>query len=231
MSQLFDLLELREFAPAAVHQIHSSRIVLAVRNKEGVAYEAVGQSEEMRPTTEEPSADALLAASPGLLLTIRTADCLPVLLIDPRRRAVAAIHAGWRGVLDRIVEKTVGALQQVLGVNPSDLSALLGPSIQSCCYEIGAEVVNAFRERFIRSDRFFRHAAGRQYLDLAAAVRHQLHEAGVASRQITASNLCTRCRADLFYSFRREGVAAGRMVAAIGIRTETASSDGDGPVV
>jgi polyphenol oxidase len=218
MKRLFDVLQVKEFATAAVHQIHSSKILQAVRKDQRATYLIAARHSEPGSWTSEPAADGLFTDNPNLLLTVRIADCLPVLLVDPQQRAVAAIHAGWRGTLDCIAEKAVVQLQQTLNVNPCNLIALLGPSIRSCCYEVGSEVADAFRKRFADSDRFFRQETGRHFLDLAIAARSQLEKAGISPERILASNLCTRCRADLFYSFRREGAAAGRMVAAIGMR-------------
>ena len=191
--------------------------------------------------------DALVTAERGVLLTVRTADCLPVLLADRRLRVIAAIHAGWRGTLARIVEKTVGEMRRLFNSRPQDVVAALGPSIGSCCYEVGEEVVDAFHGQFADADRFFRQpAAGperdasalrytmlfhtqappghgreraRLHLDLAAAARAQLLAAGLKPAAIDASPHCTACRAELFFSYRRQGLRAGRMVTAIGLRS------------
>jgi polyphenol oxidase len=218
MKRLFALLQVQGFATAAVHQIHSSKILQAVLKDQTATYLAPERHSEPDSRTPEPAADALFTDKPKLLLTVRIADCLPVLLVGLQQRAVAAIHAGWRGTLDCITEKAVVQLQQTLNVNPCNLIALLGPSIRSCCYEVGSEVADAFRKRFADSDRLFRQERGRHFLDLATAARAQLANAGISPERILASNLCTRCHADLFYSFRREGAAAGRMVAVIGMR-------------
>jgi polyphenol oxidase len=197
------------------------------------------------PQQDIHAGDALLTAKSGVLLTIRMADCLPVLIADTRLRVVAAIHAGWRGALARIVEKTVGELRRVFSSNPRDQVAVLGPSIGRCCYEVGEEVVEAFAGQFVESDAFFckpvqrdqgnnaerytalfhtqaspGHARPRPalYLDLAAAARFQLVAAGLKPSAIHDTAYCTACRADLFFSHRREGSRAGRMMAAIGVR-------------
>src|SRR4029077_1589615 len=100
------------------------------------------------PPGEPRKGDASLPNSRGILLGVQTADCVPILLVDPKKRAVAAIHAGWRGTLARITEKTVGELHSHFGSNPSDLLAAIGPSIGSCCYEVGAELVTQFASQF-----------------------------------------------------------------------------------
>jgi hypothetical protein len=181
----------------------------------------------------------------GILLSVRTADCLPVLLVDPRRRAVAAVHAGWRGALARIVEKAAGEMRRVYGSEPRSLLAVLGPSIRVCCYEVGKEVEEAFQGRFPHADRYFRkgsespawhskrpplcflhrqptsHAstcAPRIHLDLVAVAQDQLLAAGLAPHKVATVDFCTACRTDLFFSCRQEGSSAGRTMAVIGIR-------------
>jgi hypothetical protein len=197
-----------------------------------------------QPGLAQPAGDALLTDQAGILLSVRTADCLPVLLVDPKRRAVAAVHAGWRGALARIVEKAVGEMRRVYGSEPQSLLAVLGPSIHVCCYEVGQEVEEAFQGRFPRADKFFRkrseppglhsprppisflnmqapghHVTGALaiHLDLVAAAQDQLLGAGLAPHQVAAVNFCTACRTDLFYSCRQEGSGAGRVLAVIGI--------------
>ena len=150
--------------------------------------------------------DALLENQPGSVVAVKTADCIPVLLVDERRRAVAAVHAGWRGTVARIAADAVAAMGRRFGTRPEDLHAAIGPGIGKCCYQVGAEV----------TARFGGH--GRGHIDLAAANRRQLEEAGVTGRRIYASNLCTMCRAGEFHSFRRDQDAAGRMYSFAGIR-------------
>jgi len=185
-----------------------------------------------------------LTEEAGILLSVRTADCLPVLLVDPKHRAVAAVHAGWRGVLARVVEKAVGEMRRVYGSEPETLLAVLGPSIRACCYEVGEEVEEAFQGRFPHADKFFRkvseppaaHPKRRPlcflnmqppghdstcpppiHLDLVAVAQDQLLAAGLAPHHVAAVDFCTACRTDLFYSYRQEGSRAGRMLAVIGI--------------
>lgn len=190
-----------------------------------------------------PSGDGLLTDVPGLLLGVQTADCLPVLLVDARRRAVGAFHAGWRGTLRRIVEKGVGEMRRHFGSLPHDLRAAIGPGIHSCCYQVGEEVRDKFHSQFAYAAGLFREvresnpvhekypllfltarAPGHGpeeillYLDLVAANTRQLLAAGVPAAQIGASPLCTSCRSDLLFSFRKEKGVAGRMLAVVGIR-------------
>ena len=150
--------------------------------------------------------DALLENTPGAVVAVKTADCIPILLVDERSRAVAAVHAGWRGTVARIAEAAVAAMRDRFGSAPADLHAAIGPGIGKCCYEVGPEVAARFGER------------GRAHIDLAEANRRQLIEAGVTARRIYASNLCTMCRPGEFHSFRRDREAAGRLYSFAGIR-------------
>jgi polyphenol oxidase len=193
---------------------------------------------------QEPlSGDALISRAPHLLLAIQTADCIPILLVDPKHSAIAAVHAGWRGTLARIAAKAVGRMQMEFGSHPVHLLAALGPGIHQCCYEVGPDVVKEFAAQFPCARDWFDGpfdllASGedpnplpwlsmappgheppppRCRLDLFAANSAILAEAGLQPRNIFCSGLCTACRTDLLFSYRREG-PTGRMMAVIGIR-------------
>jgi YfiH family protein len=165
------------------------------------------------PWEGTPEADAALATSPGWLLGIKTADCLPVLLVDPARRLVAAAHAGWRGTAAGVAARAVDALV-AHGSRPADLLAAVGPGIGPCCYEVGEEVRAAFGPAGAAS--FRPGPGGRPRLDLRAANARQLIEAGLRLEAIHHVADCTRCRADLYHSYRRDGRAAGRMISFVG---------------
>jgi polyphenol oxidase len=193
--------------------------------------------------------DALATRTQGLLLGVQTADCVPILLADTRHRAVAAIHAGWRGTLARIAAKTLGRMRMEFGTKPRDIIAALGPAIGRCCYEVGPEVAQAFAMQFPKAAEWFdgpfaQLASGeeplnlpwmtmmppghtplplRVNLDLHAANRWQLLDAGVPAAQIAVSELCTACRTDLLFSYRREGAKTGRLMAVIGVRGKSVS--------
>jgi hypothetical protein len=149
--------------------------------------------------------DALLENTSGSVVAIKTADCLPILLVDDRHRAVAAVHAGWRGTVAGIAQRAVEAMRAQFGSVPEDLRAAIGPGIGECCYEVGPEVAAQFGRQ------------GRAHVDLAEANRRRLMDAGVTPERIYASNLCTMCRADEFHSFRRDKEAAGRLFSFAGI--------------
>lgn len=165
------------------------------------------------PWTEPPDADASVTGQPGTLLAIETADCLPVLIVDPIRRRVAAAHAGWRGTAARVTQSAVRAVLDA-GSDAADLLVALGPSIGPCCYEVGPEVEGAFGPS--GAGFFVAGTAGRKHLDVAAANRAQLDEVGIAASHIDSVNHCTKCREDLFFSYRRDGGSAGRMISVVG---------------
>lgn len=212
-------------------QIHSDVVHVAVAS-------------EKSKNTEALKGDGLITRERGVLLVVQTADCVPILLADTKHRAVAAVHAGWRGTLRRIAAKALGRMQMEFGTRPEDVLAALGPGIGRCCYEVGPEVAKEFQAQFPNAHEWFDGpfealASGendpnwlpwltmmppghppsspRVQLDMLAANRTILVEAGVPPGQISASGFCTSCRTDLFFSFRRERTT-GRMIAAIGIR-------------
>src|SRR5262249_37146643 len=159
-----------------------------------------------RPDSSEPArGDGMLTDRAGLLLSVRTADCLPVLLLDPKRRIVGTLHAGWRGTLGDI---TGGAVRRLIagGSDPGELIVAFGPVIGACCYEVGPEVVAAFLEKFAEGDSFFgaSSASGRRHLDLQQANRTQVMNLGLKPEQVLSNSFCTRCHADLFFSYRRD---------------------------
>jgi len=155
--------------------------------------------------------DGLVGSQPDSLLTVRVADCLPLLLLDPTRRVVGAVHSGWRGAAAGIASRAVAKMHKDFGCAPGELQALLGPCIGAERFEVGPEVAEQFPDEAVVDRK------PRPHLNLEHAVRLQLRAAGVES--IEGGGLCTYDREDWFYSYRRQGKAAGRMVAAIGIRS------------
>jgi YfiH family protein len=165
-----------------------------------------------------PDADIILSDDGALTLAIQTADCVPLLIADRRNGAVAAAHAGWRGLAAGVPGIAVGAMADVFGSRPSDLIAALGPSISASHYEIDAAVREAFSAAAgTRADRWFRAGdrAAHWYFDGPAAARDQLDAAGVPADQIFVSGLCTASHADVLCSYRRDGSRAGRIAGAI----------------
>lgn len=187
--------------------------------------------------------DASLTAAPGLLLAVQTADCVPILLVDPKRRAVAAIHAGWRGTLARIAPKAVGQMQMLFGSNPAEILAALGPAIGGCCYEVGTDVATQFTSQFADAAGWFDDLRtgdepnplqwlnmmppGHQpppknvLLDLRKANRAQLLDVGLQAKNIFVNDLCTACRPDLLFSYRKQGPVSGRLLSVIGLRPDS----------
>src|SRR5262245_39530527 len=165
------------------------------------------------PWDEPPEADAAVARAPGLGPRIQTADCLPVLLVDPVRRRVAAAHAGWRGTALGVAREALLALV-ARGSRPGDVMAALGPGIGPCCYEVGDELRASFGAE---GAAFFRPGPrGKPHLDVRAANAHQLETAGVRPEAIHHVAECTFCRPDRYHSYRRDGPGAGRMVSFVG---------------
>jgi polyphenol oxidase len=176
-------------AMASLKQIHSA-IALVADRPEG----CVGEG------------DALLTREPGVTVSVRTADCFPVLLVDMHHHAVAAVHAGWRGTADGVVLEALRRMHAEFDTNAVDISAAIGPGIGACCYQVGEEV----------GRRFGLTQAGR--IDLAAENLRQLVQAGVPRESISIAGACTFCDPANFYSWRRDHDAAGRMISYVGIK-------------
>ncbi len=188
-------------------------------------------------------ADGQITDEPGFLLAVQTADCIPVLVADRKRRVVAAFHAGWRGTLKRIVESGVGQMRLAFGSQPEDLIAAIGPGIGLCCYAVGEEVLSEFESQFSYARELFKEvfdsdpvrkkypmlfltqrAPGHSpigpslHVDLVEANRRQLLAAGLKPDSIQVVGGCTQCHTDLFFSHRASHGHTGRMMAVIGIR-------------
>jgi polyphenol oxidase len=194
--------------------------------------------------SREPLAgDGLITGTAGLLLAVKTADCVPVLVADVKRRAVGAFHAGWRGTVARVVEKGIGEMRRQFGSVPRDLRAVIGPSIRECCYQVGSEVQAEFQSQFSYADELFeevfdanathvrypllflnQRAPGHGelgpeiHLNLVEANKRQLQDAGIRDDQISVIEGCTACDTASFFSHRAEFGQTGRMMAVIGIR-------------
>ena len=187
--------------------------------------------------------DGMVTDTPGLILAVQAADCLPIILADRKRRAVGVFHAGWRGTVKRIVEKGVGEMRKHFASDPSNLVAAIGPGVQGCCYEVGEEVRTRFEAQFAYASTLFREvkesdpvrekypllfltarASGHSelpvklFLDLVEANRRQLLDAGVMAKNIETAGPCTACHTELLFSFRAEKGVTGRLMGAAGIR-------------
>jgi polyphenol oxidase len=229
--KFFSALGAAKMRVAGLKQIHSDVVQVVGAGSVATASDAL-------------KGDALITRERGVLLTVQTADCIPILLADTKNRAVAAIHSGWRGTAQRIAEKTLGRMRMEFGTRAEHVLSAIGPGIGACCYEVGHEVAKEFAAKFPDAKDWFTgpfealtdsdsdsnwlpwltmrppgHAppAPTVQLDLVAANRAILAAAGVPAKNISSSDLCTGCRPDLFFSFRREKIT-GRMMAAIGIK-------------
>ncbi len=186
-----------EWKLAACWQVHGAD-VLVVRAAED-------------PRSEGERCDALATNLKGLLLGVKTADCVPVVLGDARTGACAAVHAGWRGTLAGIVARALAAMRDEFGTEARDVRAAVGPAALGCCYEVGGEVVGAFREKFKDADTLFTPTReGHALVDLHEANRRQLVAAGVSAERVHLLPLCTMCRTDLFFSSRNDRKTHGR---------------------
>jgi YfiH family protein len=162
----------------------------------------------------EDVGDGLATDRPELWLAVKTADCIPLLLADPVAKAAAAVHAGWRGVAGGIAGVAVRTLGLRFGCRPENLRAALGPSIRSCCFEVGPEVAQRFKTVFPERTDLERRA----FIGLAEAVRRQLAGEGVPARWIATEAPCTQCGGEEFHSWRRARRAEARMHSAIRLR-------------
>jgi YfiH family protein len=167
---------------------------------------------------ERMEGDALVTNRPGILLLIKTADCLPALVFDAQNRAVAAVHCGWRGTLKRVIEKALRTMQRSYGSDFTSLSVVLGPCIDKDCYEVGEDVREKFKSEGLQNGVFDRHPSKKEkYLfDLRGANRAQILALGIPEKNIFSVDLCTHCDLDLF-SYRRDKNLAGRLINFIGI--------------
>jgi YfiH family protein len=198
-----------------------------------------------RVPEEQLVGDGLITDTPGLVIAVQTADCLPIILADTKRRAIGVFHAGWRGTVRRIVEKGVGEMRMHFGCNPRNLVAVIGPGVQKCCYDVGEEVRTKFESQFAYADKLFHEvkesdpvrekypllfltarAPGHSelpvkiFLDLVEANRRELLNAGVLAKNIDTASPCTACHTDLLFSYRAERGITGRMMAAAAISLE-----------
>jgi len=185
-----------------VHQVHGTD-VLAI---------------DRRTAAASGHYDAIVTNQPGILVAVETADCVPILLLDPLRGVYAAVHAGWRGTLGGIAKKTVAVMQHRFGCHVKSIRAAIGPSIGVCCYEVNGTVLAPLKRSFSYWADVVDNVKGtKAHLDLRGFTRRQLEEAGIVSDRIETVNLCTACHPDLFHSYRRDGARTGRMMSGIGL--------------
>lgn len=185
--------------PRQVHGEHIAHVKASDRGKGSASAE-----------TALADTDALICNTPGIACAVQTADCLAVFLYDPLSQSIGIVHAGWRSTRLELTAKTVASMQEQFKAQPAAMQAWFGPALGSCCYEVGEEFADFFPEEVARRQ-------GRLYFDLAAANRRQLLACGLASANIAGPGPCTACHAQGFFSYRRQGATAGRMLSVIAL--------------
>ena len=208
---LSDSLEIDRSRIIFINQVHGSQILTLEDRENG-----------------EICGDAVLSSKAGYYPSVKTADCQAILILDPVRKVSAAVHAGWRGTVQRITRDVIRKMKSLYGSQPEDLIAALGPSVGTCCYEVDEKVLEPFRkeipsaERCIRELKLVDPASGKERIstriDLRQANRSELTLAGVRADRIRDLDLCTHCNDRLFYSYRRDGASPGRLIALAGFR-------------
>jgi YfiH family protein len=201
-----------QWALAGCWQVHGADVRL-VKN-------SIDAKPAEDPRGDTVYCDAIVSDAPGVLAGVKTADCVPILIGDPQTGAFAAVHAGWRGTLAEVATKALSQMVRNYNTKPDGVVIAIGPAAGACCYEVGSEVINAFGDRFTNSAELFNptredHAC----VDLIKANRAQLTSAGVNEDRIYSAPLCTMCRTDLFFSYRREKNLhgkVGRLMSVIG---------------
>lgn len=191
-----------------VRQVHGNDILVIDAPNEDVSHFLTVES------------DAIITNQPGIMIGVCVADCVPLLLLDPERRVIAAVHAGWQGTASRLVAKTVKAMQAHFGCDPASLMAAIGPCIMPCCYEVDGPVRQAFLQGDLPWETFAEeNGAGKWKLDLAAANRGLLAAAGVPASAIRTAEMCVCCQRELFFSYRRDKGETGRQMGFIMLKS------------
>jgi len=164
------------------------------------------------------SYDGMMTADPGPVLTVYSADCIPVLFFDPEKRVIASVHAGWKGTLLGISGSTVEKMAGEFQSDPARIRVVSGPSIHFCCFEIGEDVASLFRKENPAWEEWIIRSGGRMKLDLHQVTRHQLVQRGIRGEHIQLDETCTYCHPDRLPSFRREGSGGRRIISGIRLR-------------
>lgn len=191
-------LKLEHARLATVHQVHSNRVHII---------------DDGGTEWNRPEADALVTRASGIVLAVQVADCLPVLLADPAKRALAAVHSGWRGTLSGILPAAIAVMKRSFGCRPADLLVAVGPGIRTCCMEVGGEVAELFEKKYPNS--IVSADGGKFRLNLVGVLEAQMDAEGIPADNRRDLGACTRCNPAEYFSYRAEGAASGRMMAAI----------------
>ncbi len=210
---------------ARVYQVHGSEVLALPPDRR--AWDRFRADDPQA----RPPADALITDQEEVTVAVSVADCLPILIADPERRAIGAVHGGWRCLAGGIVENAIQAMTRLFDANPRDLVVGIGPGIRPCCFEVGSEVIEAFAAAgYAEAARVMApvattsaarvttpSAAAKSHCDLAVVARAQAVRSGVPESAVADVGLCTRCNNEWFWSFRADGDAAGRMLCGIAL--------------
>lgn len=187
-------------------QVHSARVVRIGRG-------------DSPARLAEVEADAMVTSEPGVFMAVKTADCVPVILAHTERRVVAAVHAGWRGLVSDVIAAAVATVAELAGAPPSEIKASVGPAIAPCCFEVGREVADELA-RALGTREIILERKSRPHADLWSAAKLRLEQSGLRPDRIEFAGSCTKCGETIFHSYRREGPGAGRQLSFVGIREE-----------
>lgn len=200
-----------EWTLATQWQVHSADVCL------------ISSAEYAKENNDKHKCDALVSNAQNVLLGVKTADCVPLLLGDARKNAFASVHAGWRGTLESIVVNTINKMREEFGTRPEDIRAAIGPAASGACYEVGADVIDAFKNKFSNADSLLTPTKeNHAFIDIQKANQQQLVSAGVDPEKIHVAPMCTMTRTDLFFSYRIERKLygkTGRLLSVIGVRS------------
>lgn len=204
--RLAQILNIQEEDIIVPHQIHDDKIL--------IIDETFSNKTDLEKVQSLNGIDALITNQRNICIGITTADCVPVLIYDTEKKILASVHAGWKGTVSKIAEKTVEKMMSVFGSNPDDLYVGIGPCISQTYFEVGDEVVDAFSHvGYLMEEISYRNEeTGKVHVDLQWTNKLILIEAGIPVRNIEVSNLCTYANPDMFFSARRQTVNSGRML-------------------
>lgn len=196
---------------ATCQQVHGDRIARITAGEAGAGFDDYAGA--------IPDTDALITNEPGVPLMLFFADCTPILLADPVKKAVGLAHGGWKGTVKSIAAKTVAAMVKEFGSNPAHMLAAIGPSIGSCCYQVGESVASQFREAFPEfAEEILATGQDGIHLDLQLCNTRQLEKAGLRAENIANAQTCTACNHKQFFSYRADNGKTGRIAAIIGVK-------------
>lgn len=194
----------------ACEQVHGNRVAVVNHKHRGLGAYC--------NSTAVQGCDALITATPGVILATFYADCIPIYFFDPVNRVVAIAHGGWKGTMSGIAGQTLKEMQKHFGCNPQDVQVFIGPGIEKCCFEIGSDLARKVNKQFASFGDIVYDDENRYYWDLKSSNQKLLEDIGVRPENILCCQLCTSCQEELFFSYRRDNGITGRMGALIGLQ-------------